>query len=106
MSRKRPKFGKDENSYSYEGKEKKEQEKEEYDAFGFMKDKKQTAAVAGIFFLFGFVLSWFLSPTYDGMVTSGVPAATQADASRIGAAGVAFINKYFVSEGDVAVAGL
>jgi hypothetical protein len=101
MSRKRPRKWKEEPAEREpldRGIEEKEQEKEDYDAFGFMKNKKQTAAVAGVFFLFGFMVSWLASPSMTGMV---VEEGTSVDLDQIGQSAVEFLNEYFIEEGEV-----
>lgn len=99
MSRKRPRFKK-EGIEDLENKEveKKEQSSEDYDAFKFMKSKKQAATVAGVFFLVGFLASWLVQPSMTGMIiSSDVPANVQ----EIGQSGVDFLNEYFVEGGGV-----
>lgn len=97
MSRKRPRFEKD-GVPEYGDKEEKEQSKEEYDAFKFMKNKKQVAAVAGVFFVLGFIVSALVPTPLTGMVVSSDVAA---NADEIGQAGVDFLNEYFVEGGGV-----
>lgn len=98
MSRKRSRFKKEGvDSLKEGGIEEKEQEKEEYDAFKFMKDKKQAAAIAGVFFIAGFMVSWLISPSMSGMVIEG---GFQTNMDEIGEKGITFINKYFVTGGE------
>ena len=99
MSRKRARFKKDsvEELDSKEKHTEKEQVKEEYDAFEFMKNKK-TAAVAGVFFLLGMAIMYAVVPGQTGMVVSeGLPM----NADDIAENGVSFLNDYFVDGGGV-----
>jgi hypothetical protein len=101
MSRKRPRFSKEEIDSLDEKVEDKEQKEKSYDAFEFLKDKKQTAAVAGIFFLVGFVVSWAITPySMDGYV---IEKGLLTNADEIGENGVEFINNYFVDGGGVSL---
>ena len=87
MSRKRPRKRREAESIDKDSLDKgvekdveeKEQEREEYDAFGFIKDKKQVAAVAGAFFIVGFLVSslmGFMNPPITAQVIgSGVTAS-------------------------------
>ena len=103
MSRKRPKRWKEDDSVDKDvidkGSEEKEQKREEYDAFGFMKNKKQTAAVAGAFFVVGFLISWLVNPSLDGMVIGRV---SMASADQVGNDVVGFINDNLLVEGYTA----
>ncbi len=97
MSRKRPKHDRESEHSLDKEVEEKEQEREEYDAFGFMKDKKQTAAVAGIFFLVGFLISSFLSPPQmTGQLTAGVSA------EQIGEDTLTYVNDNLLRDGFTA----
>ncbi len=99
MSRKRPRklrevesIDKDSLDRGAEKKvEEKEQTGEEYDAFGFIKDKKQVAAVAGAFFIVGFLMSWFVNPSMTAQVIgSGVTTSPES----VGEGVVSFMNDY------------
>jgi protein-disulfide isomerase len=90
MSRKRPRFRREDEESVENGVEEKEQEREEYDAFKFMKNKKQAAAVAGIFFVVGFMVSWMMAPSLTGMV---VEKGVNMD--QIAQEGVDFLNEFF-----------
>jgi protein-disulfide isomerase len=100
MSRKRPKRWKEEESIDEESLEKrvekKEQEREEYDAFGFLKNKKQTAAVAGAFFIFGFLISWLMNPSMTAMVVGG---GMMASSEEVGQDVADYINENLLREG-------
>jgi protein-disulfide isomerase len=96
MSRKRQRVKKEEIDSLNKGVEEKEQEREDYDAFSFLKNKKQTAAVAGMFFIVGFLLSWMVSPAMTGQVIgSGVTMSSD----EIGQYTIDYINENLLREG-------
>jgi glutaredoxin len=98
MSRKRQRFKEDKVDSVERKIEKKEQENEKYDAFEFLKNKKQTAAVAGVFFVIGFIMSMAVTPQMDGMIISN---HVDTDVDALGNQGVDFLNAYFVEDGGV-----
>lgn len=97
MSRKRPKIKTGEPEE--EGHEEKEQDREEYDAFGFMKKKKQTAAVAGVFFLFGVLITWLINPPMTAQV---IGDGLVASSDQVGQDTVKYINNNILREGYTA----
>jgi protein-disulfide isomerase len=97
MSRKRPKIKTGEPEEK--GHEEKEQEEEEYDAFGFIKKKKQTAAVAGVFFLFGVFLMWLINPPLTAQVISG---GLVMSSDQVGQETIDYINGNILREGFTA----
>jgi protein-disulfide isomerase len=107
MSRKRPRKWKEDESLdkdsldkgSEEDVEEKEQEREEYDSFGFMKNKKQTAAVAGAFFVVGFLISWLVNPPLTAQVIGGGPTASL---DEVGQNVVDYVNVNLLREGFTA----
>ena len=100
MSRKRPKLNEeDENSLDNKKIEEKEQEREEYDAFSFMKNKKQTAAVAGVFFAVGFLISWFASPPMTAQI---IGTESLVDIDDVGQDTIDYINTNLLRDGFTA----
>ncbi len=82
--------------------EEKEQEREEYDAFGFIKNKKQVAAVAGAFFIVGFLVSslmGFMNPPITAQVI-GTGVTTSLD--EVGQDVIDYINENLLREGFTA----
>lgn len=96
MSKKRPRFKKEEVDSLDEKVEEKEQEREEYDAFGFMKEKKKAAAVAGIFFIIGFFVSPLVTPSFTGMT---VVEDVSADKAEVAATTVDYVNRNMLPDG-------
>jgi hypothetical protein len=101
MSRKRPKVREQEADSERKGVEKKEQDEEEYKAFDFMKNKKNVG-VAGVFFVFGAIISWFLVPSFTGMVTTEIVSVS---ADVVGQDTIEYINGNLLREGFSATLG-
>lgn len=99
MSRKRPRKEREESESLDKGLEKKEQEREDYDAFGFLKNKKQAAAYAGAFFIVGFLISWFVNPPLTGQMIGNEVTLSAED---VGDETIAYINDNLLVEGYAA----
>ncbi len=99
MSRKKPKIDREEMDAPTGRSEQKEQKREEYDAFGFMKDKKQIGAVAGAFLIFGFFISWFVNPPLTALIVGEGTLASSAFQDGVGQDTVDYINENMLPDG-------
>lgn len=92
MSRKRPKQKEENDDTILENTKKQEKEQSEF----FSKTRNQMAAVAGAFFVVGFLLSMFVSPALTGYTVASGNAMSAED---VGQKAVEHLNTYLLKEG-------